>query len=152
ALIPLLLVYSIVKKRRASARLLLLVIPIAMMAMYQLWTASLYGQGSLSRATSFAPVQREYFQISSLASTLVAASFTGGCALTVLFLSWSLWSKKFLLVCGALSVGASAVILSGGAGLGLQMGGPSVLAARREHWILIGGQLALCILGGIATL
>jgi 4-amino-4-deoxy-L-arabinose transferase-like glycosyltransferase len=114
ALIPLLLVYSIIKKRRASARFLLLLIPIALLAMYQVWTASLYGQGSLSRAASFAQAQRESFQISPLASALVAASFTGGCALTVLFLSLSLWSKKFLVVCGTLSVGASALILSGG--------------------------------------
>jgi len=152
ALIPLLLVYSTVRKRQPSARHLLLLIPIALLAMYQVWTAGVYGEGLLSRAASFAQVQRESFQISLLASSLVAASFTGGCALTVLFLSWSWWSKKFLLVCGTLSVGASALILSGWTGVGLQVGGPSALAVRREHWILIGGQLALCILGGIATL
>jgi len=152
ALIPLLLMYSIMKRRQASRRLLILLIPIVLLAMYQIWTASLYEEGLLSRAASFAQVQRQSFQISSLASTLVAASFTGGCALTVLFFSLILWSKKFLLACGTLSAGASALILSGWTGLGLQMGGPSALEARREHWILIGGQLALYILGGIATL
>ena len=53
-LIPLLLVYSLVERRRAESWLLALLIPVAILAGYQGLTHALYGQGLLADAASYA--------------------------------------------------------------------------------------------------
>ena len=59
ALIPLLVVYSIMRLRKPGRWMLYLLIPIAMLWGYQHWTASIYGQGLLTRAAVFAAGMRD---------------------------------------------------------------------------------------------
>ena len=53
-LVPLLLLYSIWKKKGLGVRALYLLIPIAILGGYQEWTASLYGRGLLNDAAAYA--------------------------------------------------------------------------------------------------
>lgn len=159
ALIPLLLVYSLVRRRaklKERARpyslgilALALLIPVAMLVIYNIWTANLYGQGLLTRATEFAPSEREFLQVPYVTSGLVTASFAGACALPALLFSFLVWSRKQLLPLMAFAIGGAALILSGWVSPGLQVGGTAAMEFRHQHWLLIGIQLALFIGGGI---
>lgn len=152
ALIPLFFVYSIVRRRRIGAWTLALLLPVIVLGVYEIWTADLYGTGLLSRAAEFAQSQRSSMQVPYIANGLMGLSFTGGCALSALIFAPLLWSRKFLLLCVLFSAAAAGLILSGWLNLGLQLGGDVALASRRQHWMLIGPQLALCISGGFFVL
>src|SRR6266404_5213356 len=151
-LIPLLLVYSLARRRRLGTWIFSLLIPVVMLVIYELWTADLYGQGLLTRAAEFADSQRIVAQVPYLGKVLVGASFAGGCALTAVLFAFLLWSRKELLSGAILAICAGASILLGWVGLGMQLGHAAALAARQQHWLLIGTQLVLCIGGGISIL
>ena len=92
ALIPLLLVYSIAKKRRAGSWLLFLLIPVLILAGYQFWTHALYGRGLLSNAAQYASEDKPSGVVLA-ARMLVGLSFAGGCALPVLTFVPVIWSR-----------------------------------------------------------
>jgi len=93
ALIPLLLVYSIAKKRRAGSWLLFLLIPVIILAGYQFWTHALYGRGLLSNAALYASADKPT-GIVLAARMLVGLSFAGGCALPALTFMPVIWSRR----------------------------------------------------------
>jgi len=152
ALIPLLLTYSIVKGRRVGKWVLYLLIPVAILCGYQLWTAELYGHGLLLGAAAFAQTQRSFANMSVVAMALVGASFAGGCAVPSLVSAPFIWSRTRLLGGVVLSAIAATAVSLGWVNLGLQVGGAPILAARHDHWLLIAIQLTLCIAGGISLL
>ncbi len=84
SLVPLLLAYSLFRRRRIDARLWYLLIPIAALIEYQLWTIHLYGQGLLSDAVSYT-FDESTDQSGRLAQLLLGLSFAGGCTLPALF-------------------------------------------------------------------
>ena len=96
ALIPLVVVYSIVKTRRPGIWMLHLLMPVAVLAGYQFATKSLYGHGLLSDAVQYG----EYYRSATSAQTMVKVidglTFTGGCILTALFYAPLLWKRKGL--------------------------------------------------------
>jgi len=105
ALIPLLLVYTVVRERRPSWKLLWLALPIVALTAYDLWTAHRYGHGMLSGAGLYARMH----QVSGplWQRGLIALSFAGGCLLPLLFVAHRLWSWRAL--AGALVAAAALV-------------------------------------------
>lgn len=93
SLVPLLLAYSLFRRRRIDARLWYLLIPIAALIQYQLWTIHLYGQGLLSDAVSYT-FDESTDQSGLFAQLLLGLSFAGGCTLPALFFAPLLWPWK----------------------------------------------------------
>jgi 4-amino-4-deoxy-L-arabinose transferase-like glycosyltransferase len=98
SLIPMLLCYSLFCERKFSARLLLLLIPVAVLVLYQLGTTALYGQGLLLSAASYSAGAREAFQRDMLTRFAVLFSFTGGCFLSIVLFAPFLWGKKTFVI------------------------------------------------------
>jgi 4-amino-4-deoxy-L-arabinose transferase-like glycosyltransferase len=150
ALVPLLLAYSIMRRRRITTSLLYLLMPAAALAGYEYWTSFLYGQGLFTRAAEFANAQRDAAQEPWLAKIIVAMSFTGGCALTGTLLSVLLWSRKQIIAGLLPACFAGTAILAGWLSLGMQVGREIALSQRQQHWALLGTQLVIFIGGGIS--
>jgi 4-amino-4-deoxy-L-arabinose transferase-like glycosyltransferase len=85
-LLPLLLAYGLMTKRRPGAWMLPLLLPVAILAAYHVWTKSLYGHGLLLDAAGYATQQRWTTGAKVLASVLTGLAFTGGCCATVVVL------------------------------------------------------------------
>lgn len=102
SLIPLLLAYSLLKKRRVDATLGYLAIPIGLLALYQHWTRVLYGQGHLSFAFQYGSLHSRAHGLPLLANVVTGLAFAGGCALPALVFAPLLWTRKWILVWVAL--------------------------------------------------
>jgi hypothetical protein len=151
-LLPLLLVYSIARKRRLGWWAAYFVVPVVLLAGYQLWTTILYGHAMFSDALDFAQTARVINgKASPLTSTLIGISFAGGCTLSALLLAPFLWRWRKLAV-GLFLGGLCAVALMSG----LVRFGPYAEQVIREslstHSITTGVQLALAIAAGIGVL
>src|SRR5439155_10225463 len=90
ALIPLLGLYTLVRERRVTYRILYLSIPILAIASYEVITKAKYGQGLFSNAmlvswNENAKSEQHFFQ-----QLFIGLSFAGGCLFSVLFYSPSL--------------------------------------------------------------
>jgi hypothetical protein len=141
ALIPLLLVYSIARKRRAGSWTLFFLVPVLVLAGYEHWTGVLYGTGLLSQAAEYLPDEKATWAIRA-AKIALGFSFAGGCALPVLTFIPVMWSRRSIL-CGA--------AIAGAAGLWC-VAGPirSTLGASQDFGSTV--QLSLFIAGGISLL
>ncbi|HKD01281.1 MAG TPA: glycosyltransferase family 39 protein [Terriglobales bacterium] len=142
SLIPLLIVYSIVRLRRLEKSLLYLLIPTAVLIAYQWWTQNLYGQGLLSDAVSYASSEGKDWS-GVVGQTLIGLSFLGGCTLPALVFAPIIWSRKWL-----------AALFSAAALLALfvylewiTLGAP----IPREYWGPVSLQLAFFLAAGIAV-
>jgi Dolichyl-phosphate-mannose-protein mannosyltransferase len=111
SLIPLLGVYTILRRRKPTFQLCWLMIPVVVLAAYQYWTWRQYGRGLLGDAANFAwrieaaagPGQA--FADETVSSKiLVSLAFAGGSYLTLLFCAPWLWSKRSLTAFGALGL------------------------------------------------
>lgn len=144
ALIPLLLAYSLTRKRRWGNWLWYLFIPILILAGYQYWTHALYGRGLLWDAFQYAHV-REAHEASRVANTMTGLAFVGGCAATGLTFSPVVWPRKWIF---------AAALLAALAGLSNALGWVHlpVDVTAREHWTRLSVQLAFYVLGGISIL
>jgi hypothetical protein len=152
ALIPLLLVYSLVRLRRVGWWAAYFVLPIVALAGYEVWTARLYGQGLIAGAAEFAGGQRAAQQGSTLSHALVSLSFSGGCALTALMLTWLLWRRKQIVIAlGVSMLGALSLALNW-VDFGAPVGGLRSAQSVSNHWVLIAFQLSLCIVSGVSIL
>jgi len=144
SLIPLLFLYSIWTKRRVGLWALYFLIPVLMLSAYQLWTGSLYENGLLSGLGDYVTQARSGNPASVAGSFLVAMSFTGGCALPALVLAPWLWSRRWIIAAGGLSIiGAAAVAFSWV---------PTGIPFAGEHQTLLAVELALFLVGGASAL
>ena len=109
-LIPLLLVYSVVRKRAIGAWLVYLLIPVAVLGWYQWITHQLYGRGLLLDAATYATEMRTDLTMFPISKSYIAFVFTGGCIATVLFLARQLWSRSAV-IGGILTIGATTLVL-----------------------------------------
>ena len=85
ALVPLLAVYTLVRERRVTHRILYLLIPILVIASYEVITKAKYGHGLFSNAmvvswNENAKPEQHLFQ-----HLFIGLSFAGGCLFSVLF-------------------------------------------------------------------
>jgi 4-amino-4-deoxy-L-arabinose transferase-like glycosyltransferase len=99
SLILLLFVYSVVKKRKIGVWALYLLVPIAILALYQWATFVLYGRGLLTDAASYASKERQILNPGAefLWGGLIGLSFAGGGIITILFYAPLLWSRRILI-------------------------------------------------------
>jgi len=104
ALIGLLLVYTLAEKRKPGLWVLFFLIPGVMLAGYQWYTHKLYMMGLLSQAAAYANYHSWKKVGDLLPKGLIGLAFTGGCAITALFYSPWLWSKRVLIGGGLLMV------------------------------------------------
>jgi hypothetical protein len=102
--------YALLRERRIRTWGWSLLIPVATLAIYQIWTQALYGRGLLWDAAQYARSPEHVHQASRLTSGLVGLSFLGGCALPVLFFSPFLWNRRQLIL-GALPGALAGVAL-----------------------------------------
>jgi len=98
SMVPLLLLFTLIKKGRFDVRLFFLTIPIIVMLGYQWLTLSLYDTFLLSNAASYA-LDRGIADTPEkiIGKTMIGLSFCGGCMAVVLFYSHLLWSRFFLI-------------------------------------------------------
>jgi 4-amino-4-deoxy-L-arabinose transferase-like glycosyltransferase len=104
SLLVLLFVYSAVRERKVGRWVLFLLIPVIILAGYQLLTYVVYGRGLLSDAASYAPRIGWKGNVRLFWKLLTGLSFTGGCILTVLFYIPLLYSRRFIIVLGLLVI------------------------------------------------
>lgn len=154
ALIPLLLAYSIYRQRRLGRWVFYFLIPVALLLAYQVWTASLYGDGLVFDAARYANSQKGNHGIA--AGTLEGLSFLGGCLFpAVAFAPW-LWSRREMLVAlmGSLAVALVCPPLAERlAALGSRGAWrPVVVEAFHAHPLLFTLELTLYVTGGISVL
>jgi dolichyl-phosphate-mannose-protein mannosyltransferase len=146
SLIPLLLVYSLVKKRRLGNWLLFMIIPVIILACYQWLTYKMYGVGLLLDAGTYAAKARNITGQGVAGDLLTGLSFTGGCLITALFLAPLLWGKKWL-------AGGAAVLVLIVCGLaGMDKFGVLPLQTRSGvNWLAV-LQLSLFIVSGLSLI
>lgn len=105
ALVPLLIAYSLLARRRPGWWLLNFLIPILALAGYQYWTKSLYGKGLLLDALGVAGSLRSGEGMSVGWKSAIGLAFAGGCIGSAVFHAPLLWSRRALaggIVCAAL--------------------------------------------------
>jgi 4-amino-4-deoxy-L-arabinose transferase-like glycosyltransferase len=107
SLIPLLLAHGLHRRRRLGTWALHLVVPLVLLAGYQLWTHGLYGRGLLLDAASYAVDWRTRHSRPVFDRGLVGLVFTGGCFLPALFLAWPSWSRRALAAWGVVALAAA---------------------------------------------
>jgi hypothetical protein len=148
ALIPLLVAYSLARRRRWENWAWYFLIPVLALVGYELCTKQLYGHGMFTDASHYAAIARRGAKIPGLAKGLVDLSFAGGCALSALTFAPLLWSRKQRLAAGVVSLIAAFPISLGWVSLG------AALSPRdfHERWAVVGLQLAICIAAGISVL
>lgn len=96
SIVGLAFVYSLTQRRKLGTWALFLLIPVVVLAGYQLATRALYGQGLLSGAASLA-TQMEWMGSEKLfLKGLTGLAFTGGGIITAMFYIPLLWSRRVL--------------------------------------------------------
>jgi hypothetical protein len=103
SLIPLLIAYSLMEKRKMGQWVLFMLIPVLVLSAYQWATFILYGKGLLIDAASYATAARTNLGDNFFTMILTGLVFTGGCFIPALFYSPLLW-KKWVLVIVMLSI------------------------------------------------
>jgi 4-amino-4-deoxy-L-arabinose transferase-like glycosyltransferase len=143
-LIPLLLVYSLMERRRAGVWLACLLFPVVVMAGYQWMTHQLYGRGLLFNAAAYATNLRIGDNLP--VKILTGLAFSGGCILIVLPLAPLLWGRK------ALAAGLFGVVLIGALVVALKkLGRFPVLEAGHVKWLFV-AQFSLWVASGAGLL
>src|SRR2546421_2029047 len=87
SLVPLLAVYTLVQDRRLTSRLLFLLIPVAVIGIYEMMTKAKYGQGLFSNAMIYPWQATAKAEKQMSGQFLTGLSFTGGCLFSPLFFS-----------------------------------------------------------------
>ncbi len=149
SMVPLLLAYTVIKKRGFDIRLFFLTIPVFVMLGYQWLTFTLYDTSLLSNAASYA-IDRGIADSPDriIDKTMIGLSFCGGCLAVVLFYSHLLWSRIFLFI-GALLVssltGAYILFDSFSANPLIDMtADPKIVIVQFILFVMIGSQI-MCL-------
>jgi hypothetical protein len=149
-LIPLLLLYTLVRQRRLAVEALIWLVPPALvLCAYQYWTTGLYGTGLLSSAANYAlsfDAMSQKGTSTGLVALLAGLSFAGGCALPALTFAPWLWSRRWILIA---TVAAAFAGFSMGTGL---LSFPALQFIPDSHRVWFSLQLALFIAGGMSVL
>jgi len=144
SLIPLLLLYSLLKRRRLGSWVLYLLIPVAILGAYQEWTLSLYEHGLLSDLAPYVDQVRAKHTMSFWGASTVCLAFVGGCTLPALICVPWLWRRLFILgSCVAAAIGTAAAARGW-----FDIGTP--LPYGHERFLDV--QLLFFIVGGISVL
>lgn len=135
ALIPLLAIHALQCRERARRACLWLTIPIALLALFEWHSATLYGQGLIARAASAAGEMRSVESL--LERSLIGFSFVGGNLIMLLAYAGHLWRRR------TLSTGAVALAAIAGALIYVgELGGHALADESGPRWGLV-AQVAL---------
>jgi 4-amino-4-deoxy-L-arabinose transferase-like glycosyltransferase len=148
ALIPLLAMYSLARRRRLGSWAWYLLLPVLALTGYQHWTKAVYGLRMISEAAHMSAGVRQARQSSVLATTLLDLSFVGGLMLPALAFAPLLWTRRKILVVCVASGGAGFLISTGRIGLG-EMIWPFDFY---RHWLAVGVQLMLFLATGFSVI
>lgn len=85
ALVPLLVIHTLVRDRRRAINLAFLLIPLAVLSNYEFVTEEKYGRGLLTAAMAVSSSVSSATRPSHLAQLLMGLAFTGGCFIGTLF-------------------------------------------------------------------
>jgi 4-amino-4-deoxy-L-arabinose transferase-like glycosyltransferase len=145
-LIPLLVAYSLIHKRRFGRWAACLLIPLAALCAYQWLTRELYGHAMLSKAIGFTSSARDIVHASHFTSSLTALAFTGGCLAAAVFFAPLLWRARAMMFFAASAILiAAAVYFQNGM---LRANGPLAGTAR----LLAETQTVFWAVGGFGVL
>jgi 4-amino-4-deoxy-L-arabinose transferase-like glycosyltransferase len=97
SLIPLLFLYTLMAGEGRRQRTLFLLIPIAVLCLYQWETYIFYGRGLLSDAASYASKEKALNFAAIVPNLVTGLSFTGGCLISTLLFVPLLWNKRVVL-------------------------------------------------------
>jgi len=115
-LVPLLAAFSLIDRRRPGWWALRLLIPLAMLFVYQLATVLLYGHPLFASATGYALSIKEQYGFSRIGTVLTGLAFTGGCLAVVFFFAPLLWRTRLLTVfavaVGLISIAVLAIVVA----------------------------------------
>lgn len=146
ALLPMLLLYSLLKRRNAARSALFMLLPVALLGAYQWATGELYGLGLLTDAGAYAIAVPSAFGKLSFPKLLVGLSFMGGCVLVVLFFTNLAWSRREFFI--GVILAAIVTIIAGSTG---SLGNYRLPEEDTARWI-IALELGIFISGGISLL
>lgn len=112
ALIPLLLAYTLIAGKGTRRYVFFLVVPVLLLAGYEVWTAHLYGEGLISAAGRYARSVNDDYGVDYPRRLLTTLTFTGGGLAFPLFLvPWARGSRKGTCLAGAGCLAAAAALL-----------------------------------------
>lgn len=97
SLIPLLFVYTWAFIGKPTKQLLFLLLPIVFVIGYEWLTDSLYGQGLMLSAQSYASTHSPLLSSQFLGNTFFGLCFLGGCYASVFFYTPWLWTRRVLI-------------------------------------------------------
>ena len=95
-LVPLLAAFSLIDRRRPGWWALRLLIPLAMLFVYQLATVLLYGHPLFASATGYVTSTKGAYELSQTSTALAGLTFTGGCLAVAFFFAPLLWRTRRL--------------------------------------------------------
>jgi len=143
ALIPLLLLYSILRRGRAEKRMLFLLLPVLTLTAYQFWTRQHYGTGLLAEAAAYA-LDDETTRWARILNAPFGLAFVGGCALTALTFIPVLWSRSKIWIGAILSAAFALAFAAGWI--------PSPTGGAAPGFGPLSLQLGIFVAGGISLL
>lgn len=145
-LIPLLLVYTLLKRRRVTWAITYLLVPIVILCAYQWVTHKLYGRGLLLDAASYATGAPTQWGKMSPGKLLIGLAFTGGCiGIGWIYALWP-WRPRIVLA----GVAAAAVVMLGVAST--HSIGNYALGARDGNLGTTAALFGIFTAGGLAVL
>ena len=144
SLVPLLAAYTLVRHRRFTYRLLLLLIPVTAIIIYEVMTKAKYGEGLFSNAMIYPSKHRTTEEKHLFAQFVVGLSFTGGCLFPAVFYVPFLRSRRVLISGLAIFV-ALLLLLYFGIGPGLATGSIAITAPEAMFATIGIGILALAV-------
>ncbi len=147
SLIPLLFVYALWRRRSFRSWIGYFIIPVAILAAYELYTLELYGHGLIEQAMQHTSEIRKLEGRSGRA--LVGLAFLGGCSLPALIFAPLLWSRKQVLFGGLLSIFLAFCFFMGWVDLGTIYQGQRWLL---YHKLFISTQLIFFVASALSVL
>ena len=102
SLIPLLFLYTRMSAEGTRKRAAYLLIPIAILCVYQLGTSIIYGRGLLSDAASYASREKGLNLAAIVPNIVTGLSFTGGGLIATMFLVPLVWNRRTVLASAVL--------------------------------------------------
>lgn len=147
SLIPLLLAYALISRRRFALWAPWIALPVVLLALYQWATYEMYGQGLLFAAASYAGEIRQKVSSGFLLKGALGLSFAGGSYITALFFAPFIWRGRILAAMAALPAVFFLILMKAGGLPVLEFTGPDGAAG----WWLA-AQAAVFMLAGVNLL
>jgi hypothetical protein len=145
--IPLMFAATLMSRRRATLELLFLLVPVALLALFQTWTWKLYGRGLLSDAAGYSITARGDYGISGWWRLIDGLSFLGGGTLPIVMCAPFLYRAR--VIAGWSAVAVLVALLLGTCPA--SFAGSTLVNSPQHRW-QIACHLGLFTTGGLLSL